>query len=223
MKVLSKYFKVALCFMAFALCSFMFAFTPTYTAVQAAEMAIENYKVAINALKMPTTEVNYENGDKFRIPLLSETINANYKIRVITPSGYYHDYNVNGTNEDTFFGSIYTATANDSELIEGNKYLTVNAKNDGDYKVVYISTVDTKTYYSNAYTVSVTNVSYELDFSTPVLDASNNVVGYTKNSMPSKLAESTEKFYLPVAYAKITDNEFDINKDTGAINNETAS
>ena len=39
MKVLTKYFKVVLCFMAFALCSFMFAFTPTLTAVQAAEMA----------------------------------------------------------------------------------------------------------------------------------------------------------------------------------------
>ena len=50
MKVISKYFKVALCFMAFALCSFMFAFTPTLTAVHAAEMAMAGYNVAINAI-----------------------------------------------------------------------------------------------------------------------------------------------------------------------------
>ena len=83
MKSLSKYFKVALCFMAFALCSFMFAFTPTYTAVQAAEMAIENYKVAINALKMPTEEVNYEKGDKFRIPFLKIDLSLGFWFYVL--------------------------------------------------------------------------------------------------------------------------------------------
>ncbi len=224
MKVLSKYFKVALCFMAFALCSFMFAFTPTYTAVQAAEMAIENYKVAINALKMPTKTVDYEKGDVFRIPLLNDTLDSNYTIRVIDPSGYYHNYTVGGTNEDSFFrGQLYEATAEDKDLVLGNKYLEVDAKNDGDYKILYISTVNNKVYYSNTYTVSVTNVSYELDFTTPVLDADNNVVGYTKNSMPSKLAESDEKFYLPVAYAKIKDQDFNINADTGAVENDVAS
>ena len=74
MKVLTKYFKVVLCFMAFALCSFMFAFTPTLTAVHAAEMAMTGYNVAINAIKMPTEEVNYENGDQFKVPLLASSM-----------------------------------------------------------------------------------------------------------------------------------------------------
>ncbi len=218
MKVLSKYFKVALCFMAFALCSFMFAFTPTLSAVQAAELAIESYNVAINALKMPTEKVDYEKGDVFRIPLLSNTLDANYKIRVIDPAGYYHDYNVNGTNTDSFFGALYEATNEDKALIEGNKYITINAGNDGDYKVLYISTVENKTYFSNTYTVSVTNVSHELDFTTPEVNAEKEIVGYTKNIVPSKLAESTDKFYLPVAYAKITGKDLTINSE-GKVSN----
>ena len=175
MKVISKYFKVALCFLAFALCSFMFAFSPTYTAVQAAEMAIEGYNVAINALKMPTEEVDYEKGDEFIVPLLSKSLGSttptNYTISVIDPAGYKHDYVVDGTNSDSFFGGVFEATEEDKTnkgLIKGNKYLKINAFNDGEYKIMYsVSEGENeakRTYYSNTYKVTVLNVSYELDF-----------------------------------------------------------
>ena len=133
MKVLSKYLKVALCFMAFALCSFMFAFAPTSTAIEAAKMAIDSYNVAINALKMPTEEVNYEEGDIFSVPLLTSSVAmgttapANYTIRVVDPAGHHHNYEVGGaSNTDSFFIGEFTADQAKAEkhnLIEGNKYL----------------------------------------------------------------------------------------------------
>ncbi len=238
MKVISKYFKVALCFMAFALCSFMFAFTPTYTAVQAAEMAIESYNVAINALKMPTEEVNYEEGDEFNVPLLAKALGSTtaptgYTIRVIDPAGYKHDYVVGTTTESSFFGTKFTASneqATKLGLIEGNDYLPVNAKNDGEYKVVYIVTegtgVSKRTYYSNTYKVTVANVSYELDFSTPVVEQKQDkyvVTGYTKNLIKTKMDISQSAYELPNAYAKIAGKDLEINTETGKVTNKIAS
>ena len=237
MKVISKYFKVALCFMAFALCSFMFAFTPTYTAVQAAEMAIESYNVAINALKMPTEEVNYENGDEFNVPLLSKALGSateptGYTIRVIDPAGAKHDYVVGTTSANSFFGTEFTADADDAEehgLIEGKKYLPIKAHNDGEYKVVYIVSEGSgeakRTYYSNTYRVVVANVSYELDFSTPVVEEKTGkfeVVGYTKNIIKTTMAPSNSKYELPNAYAKIAGKDLEIDEDTGKVTNKIA-
>lgn len=215
MKVLSKYFKVALCFMAFALCSFMFAFTPTMTAVQALDLTIAQYNVAINAIKMPTEEVDYSSNDstinEFRIPLLSGSMDkTDYTIRVVDPSGYSHDYVLGGDKNDANF---FTKEAN---------YLIVNAKNDGDYKVVYIVTNNNRTYYSNSYAVSVKNVSYELDFSTPVLNADKEIVAYTKNLMKANLSVSNTKYELPVAYAKITGKDLTVDSD-GNVTNPVAS
>ena len=214
MKVLSKYFKVALCFMAFALCSFMFAFTPTFTAVQAAELTSVSYEKALNALKMPTEDVNYENGDVFNVPLLSSVIDAvtSYTIRVIDPAGYSHDYVMNGSKND----------ANYFTLDATNNLLKVNARNNGEYRVVYIVTSGNRSYYSNSYSVNVSNVSYELDFSTPVLKTgTDEVVGYTKNLIKTKMAVSTEAYELPVAYAKITVK--DLTVVDGAVTNAKAT
>lgn len=238
MKSLSKYFKVALCFMAFALCSLMFAFAPTFTAVQAAEMAIESYNVAINALKMPTEEVNYEEGDEFNVPLLAKALGSTtaptgYTIRVIDPAGYKHDYVVGTTTGSSFFGTKFTASneqATKLGLIEGNDYLPIKAKNDGEYKVVYIvsegSGTAKRTYYSNTYKVTVANVSYELDFSTPVVEQKEEkfvVTGYTKNLIKTKMDVSQSEYELPNAYAKIAGKDLEINTETGKVNNKIAS
>lgn len=235
MKVLSKYFKVALCFMAFALCSFMFAFAPTFTAVEAATMAISGYNVAINALKMPIEEVNYENGDEFIVPLLNSGVGAvsnptGYTIRVIDPAGYKHDYVVGSTSSDAFFGGEFTADDEDVAdhgLIKNNKYLKINAKNDGDYKVIYIVTEGTGTsarkYYSNTYRVSVVNVSYELDFSTPVLNSDKEIVGYNKNLVPAKMAVSNTAYELPIAYAKIAGKDLTVKESDGSITNPSSA
>lgn len=216
MKVLSKYLKVALCFVAFALCSFMFAFTPTLTAVQAATLTGVSYEKALSALKMPTENVDYskDEEDEFKIPLLSSVVGAetSYTIRVVDPAGYNHDYVIGGTKND----------ANYFTLDDVNDILTVNARNNGEYKVIYIVNSGNRQYYSNSYTVNVTNVSYELDFSTPVLKTgTDTVVGYTKNLIKTKMAVSTEAYELPVAYAKITGKDLTIK--SGAVTNEKAT
>ncbi len=206
MKVLSKYFKVALCFVAFALCSFMFAFTPTtMTAIHAAEVALEQYKVAIDAIKMPTEQVDRSKNEEFRVPLLNASVEGatSYTIRVVDPTGNNHDYKVGTSENGTFF-----ELKND----EDEDYLLVKAKNDGDYKVVYIVTSGSKVYYSNAYTVSVKNVTYELDLSTPVVDSNKEIVGYTKNLMKTNLKVG-EAYVLPVAYAKETGKDLAVDGD----------
>ena len=53
MKSLKKYFKVILCFMAFAVASFLFAFAPTISSYAALQKAESNYNMAIKAVKMP--------------------------------------------------------------------------------------------------------------------------------------------------------------------------
>ena len=210
MKVLSKYFKVVLCFMAFALCSFMFAFTPTLTAVQAAELTSVSYDKALSAIKMPNENVDIAK-EEFKVPLLNVDSSVNYKIRVIDPSGYNHDY-VSGTSTD---GNAYF------ELDATNKVVKIKARNSGEYKVVYIVTNGNRTYYSNSYSVNVSNVSYELDFSTPVLKTgTDEIVGYTKNLIKTKLAKSNDKYELPVAYAKITGKELTVSG--GAVTNPSS-
>ena len=229
MKVLTKYFKVVLCFMAFALCSFMFAFTPTLTAVQAAELLVADYNVAINALKMPTEEVDYNTPGKdvFKVPLLDSVLGAkstDYTIRVIDPAGAEHDFsvktgkNVKG-NDKNYFSLDGTTVDNSSNVI-------INAKNDGEYKIIYIVSTGAdeaqRNYYSNTYTVRVTNATYELDFSTPVLNDSKAVVAYTKSLVKSRLAVSTDSYQLPVAYAKITGKELSVNAE-GKVTNDVAT
>ena len=226
MKVVSKYFKVVLCFLAFALCSFMFAFAPTLTAVEVSAAAIEGYNVAINAIKMPTSEVDYNTPGKdvFKVPLLKSVMGSsstNYKIRVVDPAGFAHDYDVESqtsvrAEDENLFGAVV-----DSNLI-------INAKNEGEYKVIYIVAQGNKTYYSNSYTVSVKNVSYELDFTTPIAhetenneDGTDKIIGYKKNSLPAKMAISTAKVELPVAYAKISGKELTV--VDGVTTNKTAT
>ena len=225
MKVLSKYLKVALCFMAFALCSFMFAFTPTFTAVDALNYTVAGYDVAINALKMPTEVVDYSSNDAtknvFRVPFLktvlgsTDAANHDYTIRVVDPSGSKHDFNVktktatcDGKDDAHFFDATTEAAQNN---------LIIKAKNDGDYKVIYITTQGEgeakRTFYSNSYEVSVVNVSYELDFTTPTVDADNNITGFTKNLMPTHMAVSTNNFELPVAYAKISGKDLTVDAE----------
>ena len=221
MKVLSKYFKVALCFMAFALCSFMFAFTPTFTAVEAANMAITGYNVAINAIKMPTEEVDYRSTDpakkEFKVPLLDTSFNglstANYKIRIVDHSGYNHDF-------DLATGKSVSENDKNFFTLDGSN-LIVKAKHDGEYKVIYILTENGRTYYSNTYSVSVVNVTYELDFTTPTI-VDGKIVGYSNNLIPTKMATSTTPYELPIAYAKIAGEDLTI-EDGKVTNPSTVS
>ena len=134
MKGIKKYLKVILCFMAFAVCSFLLAFAPTLTAQAALEYAQAQYNIAINSIKMPTKLVDVEDGDTLNVPLLNEVFedtanftNNYYIIRVIDPAGTNHDYQVGGTanNDEDYF-----------ELAQDGKSVKVLPLTNGEYKIV---------------------------------------------------------------------------------------
>ncbi len=191
MKTKKNYFKVAICFLAFAVCSFLLAFSPTMTAIAAIDYTLANYNLAINSMRMPITEVN-ANKDDFLIPLLDTTFSdPSFKnfVRVIDPTGTSHDYEIGGTNTDSFFGSIRENQAlPNSDKVKD--YLEVKSKNNGEYKIVYILKSDSNIYYSNTYTVNVTGVSYSLDFT----DAEG-----MKAILPTIVAKDNSTITLPVA------------------------
>jgi len=197
--------------MAFAICSFILAFSPSLIAFAATSYTFSEYSMAINAVKIPNKEVNVGEGDKFLVPLLAETFSEDYTIRVIDPAGGNHDY-VHGAStqaEPNFFGikkdddSIEYVTT-----IDGVKYVNVNAQNEGEYKIVYIvSTTEgsgenavVRKYYSNTYRVTVSNLSYELDFTKA--DGSKQLVA-------NQLKTSTDRYVIPTAYFKTVDGTTD--------------
>lgn len=193
MKVISKYLKVAFCFLAFALCSFLLVSGPSIGAVEAGlSLAQTGYNVAINSINMPTKTVDASKNDELKIPLLNKTTDYNknfssYKVRVIDPAGYNHDYiDETGAQNDTDYFSTPITTGDE-------RYITVNAKNNGEYKIVYILTENGKTYYSNTYRVTVSNVLYELSF-----EKSDGTTKLIKKD----LAVSNEKYELPIAEAR---------------------
>lgn len=153
MKTMKKYLKVVLCFVAFVMCSFMFAFTPTFT-TSALQDSYELYNLAIKSIQVPKT---VEKGKPFEIPLLDSKMDGStYKIQVVDPAGKTHTYNVDGTNDSDYFNDDDVATT---------KKVVVNAKNKGVYKVLYVVTdASGRSYYSNTYSVSVENTTYELGF-----------------------------------------------------------
>ena len=168
MKTMKNYLKVVLCFVAFAICSFLLAFSPTLTAQAVLDYTVASYNVAINAIKMPTTEVDIGEGDKLTIPLLeANAFNGgveDYIVRVVDPTGYPHEFAVkNSAQNDT----VYFDTS-----VAGQ--ITVKNPTEGIYRIIYIvnetvgsgEDAKTTTYYSNTYEVKVVNVAYELDFAT---------------------------------------------------------
>lgn len=193
MKTMKKYFKVAICFLAFAVCSFLLAFSPTMTAMAAIDYTLANYNLAINSLRMPTTEVKADKDD-FLIPLLDSTVDSSFKtfVRVIDPTGSTHEYEIDGENEDAFFGEIVTRQLKDSD--KSKKYLEVKSLNNGEYKIVYILKSDSNIYYSNTYRVSVSGVSYSLDFTIDQgTDAGKTYL------FPTIVAKDNDTIVLPTA------------------------
>lgn len=188
---MNKYFKIILCFMAFAVLSFISAFSPVITSF-AVEYTVENYNVAINSINIRNS-VDASNDEEFKIPLLSSSMGVSaptdYTIRVIDPAGQSHDYVVGGEGNDTAY---FDDTQIDSD------YITIKALNNGKYDVLYIVEQDGKTYYSNTYSVTVKNISYELDFTD-----SNGV----KNLIPSALKTGSNRIEIPVANVKVADSE----------------
>ncbi len=205
MKQLKKYFKLTFCFLAFAVMSIVFAFSPVLT-TYAAELSytIETYNAAINSIKMPKTSIDVSKGEEFTIPLLNTALAGgktsglfadtatNYTIRVVDPSGQAHDYVVDGSENDTTYFD---------ETNIGSGYLGINALNNGKYDIIYIITNAGRTYYSNTYSVTVKNISYELDF----IDSDTGL----NKLVPLSMKTSSEAFEVPVANVKVVDSDND--------------
>lgn len=182
MTFIKKYFKVILCFMAFALVSLAFAFAPTYTALAASQTINASYKLAISGIKIKDVDLNSDNKE-FKIPLnISKFENATLTVRVYEPNvSSYHDYP--GTDE--FFQK--------KDGDDSNIYVNVNHLTEGTYRVVYIVKDNAgKIYASTPYEVKVSNVEYE--FVEKLVDKNGS-----KILLPSKMLINSAKAYkLPI-------------------------
>ena len=209
MKSIKKYFKVILCFMAFAFASLLFTFAPNVRSYAALQKAKSEYNMAIKAVKMPrATFVDSDGNQSLRVPLLKSGSTwqdtAKYTIRVIDPSFTSHDYKVGAeAGQET--------TAADAEYfskisVDGDEFVEVKTLNNGKYDILYIMEEGSELLYSNTYSITVENVSYELDFAVQ----SGNDAG-KKTLLPETVKRSSaseDKIELPTANVK--------NKDTGA-------
>ena len=195
MKKTKNYFKFIFSMMVFALLSFVFAFTPIFTALSAtayaAETAMASYNLIINSIKMPNKDVDVssekEEERELRIPLLSKEAGDSYSIMVVDPAGETHTYVNGSTEEHEFF-----------KHVDGQDYITLKALNNGKYKIVYIVKSGDKTYYSNTYSVNVKNVSYELDFAIQEGEDKGLEV-----LLPTNMKPSADPIDLPVAHVKV--------------------
>lgn len=218
MKSLKKYFKVILCFMAFAVASFLFAIAPSMSSYYALNKTSSDYELAIKAVKMPrSTFVDSQGNQSLRVPLLkAENGNwqstAKYTIRVIDPSYTEHNYTVGAnpgeeTTETAYFtkikvdadGTVVESTDPNYNTASGDEYVSISALNNGKYDIVYIMEEGTNHLYSSTYSVTVSNVSYELDFAVQTESENKGL----KTLLPSKVAQdATKKLELPVASVK---------------------
>lgn len=63
----------------------------------------------------------------------------------------------------------------------------------------------------------------ELDQTTPILNQNKEIIGYSKNLIKQYLVQSSEKYELPVVYAKKYGEELSIDSITGKVTNEKAT
>lgn len=209
MKVIKKYFKVVMCFMAFALCSFLMVFAPTMTALSV-EAAISDYARTINSVKMPK-QVDVQKNQGLIIPFLTGNFASNgYSIKVVDPAGYAHTCKV--TSAGAFVVETVGEDQNAQQVTQdGNGYFAivenegvkVEALTNGNYQVVYVVNEGGKEFYSNIYNVNVLNVSYELSFAN-----ANGLVDLVKPEVAPS-SNASDKIEIPVPVAKIIGSESD--------------
>lgn len=188
MKVLNKYFKAVLSFIAFAVFSFIFAINPSLSTYASLQYVSSDYDAVINAIKMPKKTIDAKQ-ESFDIPLLTGTVLAsNYTIRVIDPAGISHDY-VPESGSNNYFK-------------EGTDVVSVKSLMEGYYNIIYIATDGDRTFYSNTYKVYVDNVSYELDFTITTGDNKG-----LKTLLPAKVKTNSNAILLPKGYVKVVGSE----------------
>ena len=194
MTFIKKYFKVILCFMAFALVSLAFAFAPTYTALAASQTITAEYKLAITGVKIKNVDLSSDKAEDkdLKIPLVDISgfgAEAKLTVRVYDPSLNSHDYSLADKNADYFKENT-------------DNSISVKTLSSGTYQVMYIVKVGTKVYASTPYQVTVSNARYK--FVEEIVDKTG-----AKILLPSTMAQNNEKAYkLPIAKVKnIADKE----------------
>ncbi len=190
MKTKTNFFKLCLCFVAFAIFSVLFAFAPTLTTFAA---ELNNYAYVFSMTNMPDRVVDISENGEFLIPIPTTQMGTtwtSYKIIVKDASGQTHTYSSNEDNaEDTYF------------TLDG-EYVKVNTTVAGQYDVYYELTGDIGTVRSNAYKVTLINTTYEIDFSI----FEGGVDTGLDALIPSQI-KLGESFTLPTAYVKEADSD----------------
>lgn len=220
MKSLKKYFQVILCFMAFAVASFLFAFAPSVGSYAALNTTKDSYNMAIKAVKMPrSTYVDSEGKQFLHVPFLKGNwqYTAKYTIRVVDVDGVTtHDYKVGAASgEETsaadanYFtkikingDAIVKSTDAGYSAATGDEYLSISSLNNGYYKIMYIVEENSKLYYSAPTTIKVENAKYEFDYTIQSGDKKGLKVLVPETVKKSNSEDA--KIELPVAYIKNT-------------------
>ncbi len=208
MKTKTNFFKLFFCFIAFAILSVIFAFAPTLTTFAAeSEQLIESYVYTFSMTKMPDRTIDISTGAEFLIPLVSDNATwTSYKIKVTDPAGQVHEYDPSADNsENDYFVAPTTASA--------SEYIKVNSTVAGDYDIYYVLTGAIGTVTSNAYTVTIENTTYEIDFS--IFNEENVDTGLDA-LIPSQVKVG-QSYTLPAGYIKETDSEVVENTTTATL------
>ncbi len=222
MKTIKKNWKLILCFVLFALLSIIFAFSPLMTtfSVDAAEqkdVAATAFNYLFSTAHHLQTKAVDADSEKLIVPLLNATENVfksssitKYKVLVTDPAGYEHSCTVDLATStvsgadtkdelkaDDYF--TYYKTEDSAAKIPANS-LVVKYLNSGRYNIVYVveDTTNSKTYYSNKYSVDVTKSNYELEF----VRRDEGKENLKWLLPPTTVVDANKTFDLPIASVK---------------------
>ncbi len=197
MKTKTNFFKLFLCFVAFAIFSILFAFAPSLTtfAAETNPANITNYLYTFSMTNMPDKDIDVSKGQEFLIPLIKSEADwaTSYKIIVKDASGQEHVYNNAGEYDEEYFVSPSDGSQD---------YIKVNTTKAGKYDIYYELTGDFGTVKSNTYTVTLKNVAYEINFS---IFSENEDTGL--NALIPSQVKIGQTYTLPTAYAVATDSD----------------
>ncbi len=194
MSTIKKYFKAIILFLAFAICSVVFALNPSLSTYATMSYTYDSYNQIMSTVKMPKAKINASKGEKLEIPLLNtyfdNSAEVKYSIKVTDPAGQKYYYNVGEASNDSYF------TFNTDKV-------TVSSLANGLYHIQYIINANSYKFYSRDFTVTVENVSYELDFT--IIEEGDKQG--QKVLLPKQVKQNSAAIQLPVARVKITGSD----------------
>lgn len=218
MKSISKSLKTVFVFIALLFAGALFAISPISHSINYnAEVSSTSGSNVLKVSHVPDKTTINLSDEQLKIPFLNNTTaGQKYTIRVIDASGKYHDYNVvAGKNdkpladgENDYAGITeddISKTQADFKVINdgATNYLTVVSQASNKYKILYIhkNEADGRIYYSNAYTVNVVGVDYQIDFRQLVGEENNKTISQIETLFPSYVATNSASYTFGEVYA----------------------